>query len=649
MADFNYDTLHNDNVRFLQGTQAQLNKYLLNYTPGQGEDDIRGTAIEGAFYLTTDTHRLYVGRKITTAGTNQNKVIPVQVSSGITTVVNSGSLPAASVDAQKGDFYYIQDGNILAVLEEDTNGNKQWVQINAATEISGFSQTTSNADGHSDTVLINSSVSTTGGGMASAVGLVEGNGNVTLTPGSYTAGSGANAVTVPTIEISTKDTTYAIGTTAETTNGAPLGLKKDSGSTLDSSVTITGTNGIGVTSTAAGAISVKGVDFTNKGVSANAAAQGFLFALEYDASDGTGAQSILHSTKSTLDPTITYGATSGYSAPSPAISTFAQESAVHFANGNATLNVYTKPQTDQAITDAINSRLAAANAMTYMGTIKSSTSPAGVTATAVIDTIASGGTGHIGDTYKAACDFTYNGVDIHTGDLVILRSSTGEETNGSIATANLIIDVVPSGDEPFIGPSFSGDSNGAYSTTPGNTTQTTLNLVDKKNSSSLVAGLNIPNTEKIKITSTLSGTGNSIATLNIEHRTLTRSDNETANLTTTTGSDTIGNNTVSLLVFSDPSEIGTDNYGHVTGVAGKTITFSHNKISTMAVGYSDETLSSGSTLLSKSYASIALTDTLTNSISKSIAFESKTLSIAYNGAAQDANKALAIDIKWGSF
>ena len=647
MADFSYDTLHNDNVRFLQGTQAQLNKYLLDYTPGSGEDDIRGTAIEGAFYLTTDTHRLYVGRKITTAGANQNKIVPVQVSSGITTVVNSGSLPAATVDAQKGDFYYIQDGNILAVLEEDLNGNKQWVQINAATEISNFSQSTANASGRDDAVLIQSSVATTAGSMPSSIGLVEGNSNVTLTPGSITIGSS----TIPTVEISTKDTTYALGTTATAANstGASLGLKKDGGSTLDSSVSITGTNGIGVTSTAAGAITVAGVDFTNKGVSANAAAQGFLFALEYDASDGTGAQSILHSTKSALDPTITYGATSGYSAPNPAISTFAQESAVHFANGNATLNVYTKPQTDQAITDAINSRLAAANAMTYMGTIKSSTSPAGVTATAVIDTIASGGTGHIGDTYKAACDFTYNGVDIHTGDLVILRSSTGEETNGSIAAANLIIDVVPSGDEPFIGPSFSGDSNGAYSTTPGNTTQTILNLVDKKNSSSLVAGLNIPNTEKIKITSTLSGTGNSIATLNIEHRTLTRSDNETANLTTTTGSDTIGNSTVSLLVFSDPSEIGTDNYGHVTGVAGKTITFSHNKISTMAVGYSDETLSSGSTLLSKSYASIALTDILTNSISKSIAFESKTLSIAYNGAAQDANKALAIDIKWGSF
>jgi len=83
---------------------------------------------------------------------------------------------------------------------------------------------------------------------------------------------------VPTIEISTKDTTYSVGTTASSTNnGATLGLKKDGGSTLDSSVTLSGSNDIGVTSTAAGAITIAGPNFTNKGVAANAAAQGFVF------------------------------------------------------------------------------------------------------------------------------------------------------------------------------------------------------------------------------------------------------------------------------------------------------------------------------------------------------------------------------------
>jgi len=71
MASYSYEALLNDNVRFLQGTQAQLNKYL----PGSG-DNLSGHAYEGAFYLTTDTHRLYVGRKVDT-GTDSGKIFPV--------------------------------------------------------------------------------------------------------------------------------------------------------------------------------------------------------------------------------------------------------------------------------------------------------------------------------------------------------------------------------------------------------------------------------------------------------------------------------------------------------------------------------------------------------------------------------------------
>ena len=644
MANYSYETLLNDNVRFLQGTQADLNKYLLNYTPGTGEDDIRGTAIEGAFYLTTDTHRLYVGRKITTAGTDQNKIVPVQVSAGITTVVNTGQLPAASVDAQKGDFYYIQDGNILAVLEEDPNtGAKEWVQINGATEISGFSQSTSTATGHNDTVLINSSVATTAGSQDCSVGLVEGD-NITLTPSTTTIGS----TTISTIEIDAVDTTYAIGATAETVNGAPIGLKKDSGSTLDSSITVTGTNDIAVTSTAAGAVNVIGPNYTNKGVAAEAVSTGFLFNLEYVSGDSSeGSKTFTHSTKSTLDPTITYGATSGYSVPSSAVS-FSTATPVHFLNGNATLDVYTKAQSDQAITDAVNAKLAEADAMTYKGTIKNLASNTDVTATTAMDTIQSSGTVKNGDTYKAACDFIYNGISVKTGDLIIFR---GTETNGVI-TSGLTADIVPSGDEPFIAPGFSGDGAGTYDavtpygTSGSTTTATILNLVDSKNSNSLIASTIIPNTEKIQVTSTI--TNNNTATLNIEHRTLTRSDTTNLNLTSSSATDTIGDNGVTLFVLGSANGIATDSYGHVTGVTGKTITFKHNKLSNMITGYNDATLASGSTLLSKAYANITTTDSYAT-VSTPVSLESKTLVIASNNAQATADQALSIDIKWDSF
>ncbi len=144
MAAYSYDNLSGDNVRFLQGTQADLNKYF----PNSG-DSLSGKAIEGAFYLTTDTHRLYVGRKVS-EGTNINKIYPEEVSSSITTVVDSGDLTNVQVSgARDGDFYYIKQGNILAVYENpEIDGAGQssagrWVQVNAPAPLARLSQAVS--------------------------------------------------------------------------------------------------------------------------------------------------------------------------------------------------------------------------------------------------------------------------------------------------------------------------------------------------------------------------------------------------------------------------------------------------------------------------------------------------------------------------
>ena len=97
----------NSGVAFKQGTQTALNSLMTN-----------GGASEGTFYLTNDTHRLYVGR----TRTSDSKVVPVPVNEGITTVANLAALEAVHT-ANVGDFYYIspyteggeQKGNILAV------------------------------------------------------------------------------------------------------------------------------------------------------------------------------------------------------------------------------------------------------------------------------------------------------------------------------------------------------------------------------------------------------------------------------------------------------------------------------------------------------------------------------------------------------
>ena len=76
-----------------------------------------GAALDGVFYLTTDSHRLYVGQ-----GTNL-----IDLNKYIRTVINETALNNLP-NKQNGDFAYVEDKNILAVY----NGTK-WVQVNPDT------------------------------------------------------------------------------------------------------------------------------------------------------------------------------------------------------------------------------------------------------------------------------------------------------------------------------------------------------------------------------------------------------------------------------------------------------------------------------------------------------------------------------------
>lgn len=95
------------NVCFLLGTQEKLNTMMTGKS---------GT--NGAFYLTSDTHRLYIG-------TSDGSVQPVN--EGVTTVKNLTALQGLQ-KPNAGEFYYLTDENILCVY----NGTS-WVQINSDT------------------------------------------------------------------------------------------------------------------------------------------------------------------------------------------------------------------------------------------------------------------------------------------------------------------------------------------------------------------------------------------------------------------------------------------------------------------------------------------------------------------------------------
>lgn len=132
MAAFN-----GKNVLFLQGTQLDLNKMMSNST----DVSKRGTAQEGAFYLTNDTHRLYIGRTA-----EDGKTYPVAVNEGVVTVESVDKLPSSGVNV--GEFYYVTTGNILCVYS-----GSGFVQINSDTDSNSYITAidtptiTSNTDG----------------------------------------------------------------------------------------------------------------------------------------------------------------------------------------------------------------------------------------------------------------------------------------------------------------------------------------------------------------------------------------------------------------------------------------------------------------------------------------------------------------------
>lgn len=81
--------------------------------------NLPASAADGVFYLTTDSHRLYVGQ-----GTSL-----VELNRYILEVTDTSALPAAP---HEGDFVWVKSGNMLLVCTDPANTTsiKRWTQIN---------------------------------------------------------------------------------------------------------------------------------------------------------------------------------------------------------------------------------------------------------------------------------------------------------------------------------------------------------------------------------------------------------------------------------------------------------------------------------------------------------------------------------------
>lgn len=361
------------NIQFLLGTQANLEKYIAGTTK----------AAEGSFYLTNDTHRLYVG---TASGT------AVPVNEGVITVPSVDSLK--TITAHPGEFYYVSGGNILCVYT-----GSEWVQINNNT----------------NTYLTKTDATVS---LVDQVATITT--NYTLNTGTSDISDSWNLAVADGIKVSIDAATDKVILTGVVNNSFGVSAAsniatvtlKDSFNN-EKSFKVKTADDMTMTVDADGdAVSLKVKNMSNTKMEVTPKSAGF----EIGVTDIMGTQS------ATLNPSIKVGASADET----------KHQTLNFVNGTATLPVYTAKEIDDI--------KLALNAMTYRGLVATSASTGGNAPTQAWATVKAA-SAEIGDTYLFSEQVT-DGSNIYSkGTLAIAR---GTETNGVIPAGNVIWDFVES-------------------------------------------------------------------------------------------------------------------------------------------------------------------------------------------------------------
>lgn len=364
------------NIQFLLGTQANLEKYISGSS----------TAAEGTFYLTNDTHRLYVGTSLGTA---------VPVNEGVITVPNLDALQ--NVSAHPGEFYYVKAGNILCVYD-----GKQWVQINNNTNT--YVKATDTVVSLADKVATITTKYTMNDGTTP----ISDSWNLAVADGVKVS---IDAATDKVILTGVVNDSFGVSAAS---NIATVTLRDSFSNEKTFKVKTGDTNTMTVGASAEGDAVVLNVkNMANTGLKVTPEATGFR----------VGVTDIMGTQSDVINPSIKVGASSDDT----------KHKTLNFVNGTATLPIYTKEEIDDI--------KLALNAMTYrglVGTSASSTNPQRVIkAWATVRD----GSAEIGDTYLFAEQVT-DGSNVYSkGTMAIAR---GVETNGVIPAGNVIWDFVES-------------------------------------------------------------------------------------------------------------------------------------------------------------------------------------------------------------
>lgn len=383
------NVLKNAKVGFLTGAQSSIDTML--------SKGANAGAKHGYFYLTKDSHRLYVG--------NSDGSISA-VNEGVQTVTYLGDLPTLQTAADKvaytGRFFYVQYKESTAGQVESNIANilcvyngSAWVQINANTDTLINSNTYTTSTTGATATITNAIGSTDGGSVTGKFEIVTAGGlkiantagkknSVTLTGDKFTLAAGDGATGEVKLNL----------TSANGQAGSSVTLKSDPNTTIltrkENVITISGRVNASLAIT-------------------DAAKTGFTVTVK----DNQGK-----TVTGSYDPIIKYGSKA--------------QSSTKLVNGAFNINAYNKEEIDQLMRDL--------NAMEYRGTVGAN----GTAATAWAELLKL--PQKIGYTYLFSSPITVNNAEHTTGTLAIARGTeytAADLAAGTITKAELVGTINP--------------------------------------------------------------------------------------------------------------------------------------------------------------------------------------------------------------
>lgn len=371
------------NVGFLRGLQTSIDSILTN----QKNNNFNNNIVEGAFYLTSDTNRLYIGKK------DGNNNILASLNAGIVTIGTFQELQ--NITAEQGVFYYVTDINVLCVRSGDN-----WVQINSVVTNQS----------------VDTSISSVTNGVEVITKVTDSNGNSKEDKYSIAGANGISVSANGTDGIKVEADTIEVNT-AEETNSVTISFDSSLMEANKNAFKIEGGDNTTVEiDDNSGNIKISSVDTDTKVQSVSTSAEATGFKIKVTDSENVTKEG-------DFAPQISFGNTT--------------KTTVDFKNGVADLDVYSAGQVDAILeekVDSFESKLKAFNAMEYRGKIETGSDlPTSEVKIGYAYLVA-------GDEFKYPVDSDNK---YSAGTLVIARSSSEvEDENGYIAAGNIVWDFV---------------------------------------------------------------------------------------------------------------------------------------------------------------------------------------------------------------